>query len=1199
MSPDEPTRDPAGPDDETVDGPGARRAGPAEETADGGGAQGAEETVEPGAPSPATASPDDETVAARIAAGRSDRATHDDATVDRAPAVTRAAPDDETLRRGPQPIRSGPDDETVTPPGREGETVDSRPGPTDETVDAVPTRGSTPTRSGSARAVGSPSAPAFVGGYRIEGELARGGVGVVYVAHDPKLERRVALKLLRAGEGATPTQLERFRREARAASRLRHRHLISVHEVGEAGGQSFLVMDLVPGSSLAQRIEAEGPLDPREAARLAQQLAAALQHAHEHAILHRDVKPGNVLVDDEGQACLTDFGLAKEVEGEQGVTITGEVVGTPAYMAPEQADGELARIDRRADVYGLGATLYAMLTGRPPFRAGSVLATLEQVRRDEPASPRSLRPELERDLETICLRCLEKEPSERYPTAGAVAAELERYLDDRPIEARPPGLLDRGRKWLRRNRSLAAVSAGLIGVAGLVIVVGSVWFSLQLRAALAAAESSAETARDQADRARAAERAAADEAEHARRVSHAALMTLSKLALELREELDRLPGPGARRLEDRLVKLIRADVAELRELGVEGSQVTGLEVLLAHELGGAEGRAARLRALERARALLASYPSGAPIQQTLAARQLLCRCLDAVGDDLRNAGDLGAAEGVYAEALERRRGMLAQLQTAGVQRALGVSLRAMGLLREDQGRLRDARALYREWVDVTCAVEILEPERSKRRLERCRAQVKLASLEAELGRFEASAAALEPAARGLAELLAQRPGDPEARRLLGIAHEVRSELAQARGDTEQALTHQAQAVVEARRLVRMNPGDEQATWDLARHLDELGTQQSNAGQRDAARASREESAGLFDALAAADPGNVYKQEGRASAIAQLATLALEAGELEAAERGFQEAIDLLSRLLLQRPDSHTLRFNLGVYRWHLAKVAEAAGDAERAVRLLCEAAETFRPLAEATPPSAEAVFEEMRIWRDVYHLEAGRIEPALALEHAREGLRWARRYHEVSPSAHDAVVQLGNSLFVVATLAQEAGAFAEGLAAIEEARRDVEARLAVDDSDLTLFENRAVFLSVESQLLGALGRHAEAMQQAERAFEHQYRVSQRDPRGSMRLRILVWRQLELLGQALLDGVALDAELREQAHTMLGNYASIDATERRALRDLRPTVDADGQRGIDAQFREHREKVELLRSDPRWEALRADGSLQQILDDAGL
>jgi tetratricopeptide (TPR) repeat protein len=319
--------------------------------------------------------------------------------------------------------------------------------------------------------------PERIGGYRILRELGRGGAGIVYLAESLTLGRQVALKVL--GEQGGTEAVDRFLLEARAIAKLRHPNIVGVHEAGEDGALRFLALELVEGESLRARVTRDGALAPREAVALLEPVARALQHAHAAGLLHRDVKSGNVLVDEDGTPRLADFGLAKDVAVDGLLTVTGAVMGTPPYMAPEQAAADHARVDRRADVYGLGATLYEALTGVPPFAGGTALATIRRVCDEPPRPPSQLRPGLDRDLEAICLTCLEKAPADRYDTAGELADDLARWLRHEPVSVRQPNLPGRALRWARRHPGLAA-NLGTLAVG--LLVAGSVAGALDLAA---------------------------------------------------------------------------------------------------------------------------------------------------------------------------------------------------------------------------------------------------------------------------------------------------------------------------------------------------------------------------------------------------------------------------------------------------------------------------------------------------------------------------------------------------------------------------------------------------------------------------------------------------------------------------------------------------------------------------------------------
>jgi serine/threonine-protein kinase len=312
----------------------------------------------------------------------------------------------------------------------------------------------------------SPAGGRAFGNYELLRELGRGGMGVVYQAWQTSLSRMVALKMILAGAHAGPEELARFRAEAEAVARLQHANIVQIYEVGEHDGRSYFALEYVEGGSLERQL-AGAPRPAGEAAALAETLARAVHYAHQRGIVHRDLKPANVLITEDRTPKITDFGLAKILVGARGdPTQTGAVLGTPGYMAPEQASGRPRDVGPAADVYALGAILYELLTARPPFLGQTPLDTLEQVRTHDPVPPRQLQPKVPRDLETICLKCLRKEPAQRYGSAQELADDLRRFQDGEPIRARPTSALERAVKWVRRRPTRAA-----LGAAGLIVCV--------------------------------------------------------------------------------------------------------------------------------------------------------------------------------------------------------------------------------------------------------------------------------------------------------------------------------------------------------------------------------------------------------------------------------------------------------------------------------------------------------------------------------------------------------------------------------------------------------------------------------------------------------------------------------------------------------------------------------------------------------
>jgi serine/threonine protein kinase len=444
-----------------------------------------------------------------------------------------------------------------------------------------------------------PGGPFVAPGFRILGELGRGGMGAVYKAWQVRLKRTVAIKVIRADAYADAGAAARFQAEAEAAARFQHPHIVQVYEVGEHEGMGYLVLEYAAGGGL-DRLLAESLQDPRDSARLIETLARAIHFAHQRGIIHRDLKPANVLLTEEGIPKITDFGLAKLLEREDALTREGEILGTPSYMAPEQIRGLTGEITPATDVYSLGAILYETLTGRPPFKGTTPLSTLEQVAGQDPLPPGKIHGHLPRDLETICLKCLAKEPRCRYATALELAEDLARFLDGQPILARPTPAWDRASKWARRRPGIAAAVAGLIGLS-LLLIGGGLYYNHRLREEML-------TARN-AHRRAAVER-------------NLALKTLNQLIYDVQERL--APTPATRSLRR---SLLDTAIRGLDEIGrsTEGASPDLSQAVAYQKLGDiyriiGQTSAARLhygRALRIAEPLLDVTPRDAAIQDVL------------------------------------------------------------------------------------------------------------------------------------------------------------------------------------------------------------------------------------------------------------------------------------------------------------------------------------------------------------------------------------------------------------------------------------------------------------------------------------------------------------------------------------------------------------------------------------------------------
>jgi RNA polymerase sigma factor (sigma-70 family) len=343
----------------------------------------------------------------------------------------------------------------------------------DEGRRALPPRQHAPTSERPVEMLGE------LGDYRLLEEVGRGGQGVVFRARQKSLNRTVALKVISLGQWASEAHLKRFRREAEAAASLDHPAIVPIYEVGEHEGSCYFSMKFIDGGQLDAVVKRE-PMSVRQAAELVAKVARTVHYAHEHGIVHRDIKPGNILLDGKGEPSLTDFGLARLVEADSTVTGTLEVLGTPSYMAPEQAAGEHTKVSKATDVYGLGAVLFQLLTGQPPFAGETTYETIRLLRDTEPRPPRLLNPKVDRDLSTICLKCLEKDPTRRYSSALAVAEDLEHWLNHEPIQAHSTGIFARGRKWVRRQPAIAALVASSVALAA--VMGWNIWKSVIISA---------------------------------------------------------------------------------------------------------------------------------------------------------------------------------------------------------------------------------------------------------------------------------------------------------------------------------------------------------------------------------------------------------------------------------------------------------------------------------------------------------------------------------------------------------------------------------------------------------------------------------------------------------------------------------------------------------------------------------------------
>jgi serine/threonine-protein kinase len=800
------------------------------------------------------------------------------------------------------------------------------------------------------------------GDYEVLEEVARGGMGVVYKARQVSLNRTVALKMILKGEFASAEDVQRFRMEAEAAANLDHPNIVPIYEVGAHEGQPYFSMKLIDGGNLGQHV---GRLAdrPHEAARLLAAVARAVHYAHQHGILHRDLKPANILLarGDKRPACppagkltsedawgyephVTDFGLAKRVQADAGLTRSGAVVGTPSYMAPEQASGRKSALTTAADVYSLGAVLYELLTGRPPFKADTPLDTLLEVVHREPVPPRALRPAVPRDLETICLKCLHKEAGKRYASAAALGDDLQRYLAGEPIQARPVGRLERLGRWCLRNPALTAAAAGLAVAVLLTCAFGlsAARSAADLRVALAEAERHAGEAQRQAEEAQ-RERARADASF---RQAHEAV----NRCLRLSEELD--PVPGVQPLRKRLLaatlqyyqKFLRErgdDPALKDELAATyfgigqistatGAQTKALEaygqaLALYEELARAHPDEPRYQA-DMARALgnrsaiqaVISRPDGA----RASARQALALVERLVRDHPTDRQFLRDLAGATEHLAHRDR------DAGDFDRALE--------------RFRQARSLFEQLLCVNARSAAAQED-----LALCVNNT--GALYGKVGRYGEALRCFEEAGALRAKLAAEEPANAAHQLALAASCRDVGLTYQHLGRRDEALRCFERAHDLRERMARENPGLTQYQSDLAAVLNDLGNVRLANKELKQALACYNEALKIQERLARIDPNVAYLKN-------DLARTHYACGRVLSANRQYQDALRaygraraLQEKLVRDDPGNHEHQHDLATT---LQGVGQALADLKRpeeGLAVLGQAAEHERAALKLAP----------------------------------------------------------------------------------------------------------------------------------------------------------------------------------------------------------------------------------------------------------
>jgi serine/threonine-protein kinase len=847
------------------------------------------------------------------------------------------------------------------------------------------------------RAVAVPETGQAIGDYEILGEIAHGGMGVVYRARQKSLGRVVALKMMRAGPLATPRDRQRFKAEAEAFAQLDHPNIVPIYEVGEEDGRLFFSMKLLEGGSLADHIERFGKRQ-REAARLMATVAEAVHFAHQRGFLHRDLKPANILLDREGQPHVTDFGLAKrmidpDAGTEAGITQTGAILGTPSYMAPEQASGVRGGVTLAADVYGLGAIIYELLTGRPPFRGETPLATLQQAQEQEPERPSSIARRVDRDLETICLKCLEKDPRRRYASAQDLADDLRRYVEGRPIVARPVGTMAAFWRWCQRKPLVASLSAALT----MCFFTGFALVTVQWQRAEANARAARDNAKQAEDNLRIAEQNA-DAADENARKEAAARVRAEKAREKAQRAVDRFYTVFSERdlLNIPGMQAIRKDLLdEALAFYQDFARESVGDPKLDRDLADAKVRVAKIRDAigSREEALAAYVEARATYQKLVDAKPRDFELRSKLAWSHSHCGILLMTTGRTEEGLksyERAREMQTELlreqpDSTDAINGLATTDGNMGIRYLEMGKLAQARPVLVEARELREKLVARQPQNSnyqdslagvynmtsllydgehrpaqevydmfqkavgirEKLVTRCpripHFQRGLAEIYGNLGRFAKNArddtAALvyyEKAFQLHDQLVRENPTVNQFRRDLAGNYLDLGGVHSSLGDERKALEHYQEARVLQERLVRDNPKVPAYRKDLARSYQNIAVVMGRSGNRDDSIKAYEKSRDILQALLTDDPRSVEYRIPLASTLRNLGMNLAHSGQVELGRQALYEAISHQRYAFKQAPTNASYRHSLNYYLGSLSEIERAIGKLEYAATITAE-----------------------------------------------------------------------------------------------------------------------------------------------------------------------------------------------------------------------------------------------------------------------
>ena len=797
-------------------------------------------------------------------------------------------------------------------------------------------------------------------GYEILDELGRGAMGVVYKARQLRPNRIVALKMILSGGHASRTELARFRTEAEAVALLHHPHIVQVYEVGEHAGNPYFSLEYVEGESL-HKAAGGMPQPARRAAELTRALALAMDAAHQRGIIHRDLKPANILLTRDGTPKITDFGLAKRIDDkDSGTTRTGAILGTPSYMAPEQAQGRTKETGPQADIYSLGAILYDLLTGRPPFCGETVLDTLEQVRREEPVPPSRLIPRVPRDLETICLKALAKDPHRRYARAAELAEDLDRFLSGLPVLARPTPLWERALKWTRRHPAAAALAAVSVLAVVSVLTFGALWLDTRRRAAEAnemqqivradierTNRQQAEQLRKLADEARDAAITARQQAEanfqDAQDAVNQMLTSVGYEQLAYEPHMEKIRQEllvKALAFYERFLKEKSSDPAIRYQTGRAQLRVAEIHDMLGqHEPAEKAFRAALTLLID----LSTQFPDNPDYRRELAASY------NNLGNLLKETGRVALAERAYREALTGRQQLAEAFPESAVYRLdLAGSYNNLGLVLKSLGQPRAAEEQIREGENLLAALHQEFPTRPAYAQELANHHNNHGTVLAVLGKNADAAAHFAKADRLYQDLVNRFPAVPDYRQGLAVTHKHVGDLLRdtdprkAEKEYRLALKLRRSLVADFPTVPTYRQEEAASHANLAVLLQAAGRQQEADKEYAEALAIRTRVAQDFPRV----PG--YRRE-LASTYVNQGNFLLTSSRLREAEEAYRRAHDFFAQLVAHFPDVPDYQQELAGVHVNLASLLASAGQNQAAEESYRDALKLQETLSKRFP----------------------------------------------------------------------------------------------------------------------------------------------------------------------------------------------------------------------------------------------------------